>query len=257
MSHHDDDAGRGVDPYWNPLTSSRTGADDAGCGGDAAHPGGFGRVSRRMVVVLAVCTLLAAGAGVGMTVVSSRMGVRRQELASACEDAVASMGRAYGRLQERVARMVATIDVDALASSMTREYGELRSVAPLPSIDCDAGQGNKRLQEHAAKARRARQEYAGQAKRVRLFTRRAQGRAAREAARQGSDRLKRDLSAARSLLTVTADRELRVPYLRTRLADAVERAETLVSEGRDGDAMADMASTLEDLMVQVRQTAGL
>ncbi len=68
------------------------------------------------------------------------------------------------------------------------------------------------------------------------------------------DRLARDIDEARSLLDRTEGMELVVPYLRTRLSDTLARAEQTPAGSAD---MESIVSTLEDLMNQVRENAGL
>ena len=71
-------------------------------------------------------------------------------------------------------------------------------------------------------------------------------------------RLSSDRRAARGLLDRTAGMELSVPYLRSRLADTVEQAEPFDgADDADQRRVSALADTLEDLMNQVRENAGL
>ena len=67
------------------------------------------------------------------------------------------------------------------------------------------------------------------------------------------DRLAKDIDAARSLLERTESMELKVPYLRTRLADTLALAEQATDDASGAESI---TVTLEDLMEQVRESAG-
>ena len=147
-----------------------------------------------------------------------------------------------------------TIDLQALSKRQKHEYESLRKVAKPVSIDCDASQRNSRLEENTRKATRATRRYARQSKQVAAFARRADRLAKIHADREDTDRLARDIDEARSLLDETEGMELVVPYLRTRLSDTLARAEQTPAGSAD---MESIMSTLEDLMDQVRENAGL
>ena len=79
-------------------------------------------------------------------------------------------------------------------------------------------------------------------------------RTAKQAARENKDRLGKDIDEARSLLERIDGMDLTVPYLRTRLMDTLSQAEQAVNDTDDSESV---TATLEDLMGQVRESAGL
>ena len=221
MDRNDDDEYAepdGVDPEWNPFSTPRSLDDGPGWDDGSPHAGGVSRMPKRLIVITIV-TLIVAVVSIGLVITESNMSVHRHQLASACETAVAEMGQARDRLDGQVAERFRTIELQALSKRQKHEYESLRKVAKPVSIDCDASQRNSRLEENTRKATRAR-----------------------------------DIDEARSLLDRTEGMELMVPYLRTRLSDTLARAEQTPAGSAD---MESIMSTLEDLMNQVRENAGL
>lgn len=97
-----------------------------------------------------------------------------------------------------------------------------------------------------------------QSKRVAAFRKEYDKTRSEKSRRDDMTRLSSDLRAARDLLDRTAGMELSVPYLRSRLADTVEQAEPFDgADDADHRRVSALADTLEDLMNQVRENAGL
>lgn len=235
MDRNDDDEYAepdGVDPEWNPFSTPRSLDDGPGWDDGSPHAGGVSRMPKRLIVVITIVTLIVAVVSIGLVVTESNMSVHRHQLASACETAVAEMGQARERLDGQVAERFRIIDLQALSKRQKHEYESLRKVAKPVSIDCDARQS----------------------KQVAAFARKAERLAKIHAGREDTDRLARDIDEARSLLERTEGMELVVPYLRTRLSDTLARAEQTPAGSAD---MESIMSTLEDLMDQVRENAGL
>ena len=246
-----------VDPDWNPLAcSDDDDVDDIGWD-DGSGGGRHGMrmpVSRKGIVILTVCTLVIAVVSIGLVITESNMSVHRHQLASACENAVSEMSEARARLNERVGVKFKHIDPQSLTARQKREYDSLRHVAKTVSSDCDANQKNDQLEEHADKAREATRAYRRQSKRVDAFARAYDRRAEKRADEENMDRLAKDIDEARSLLERTESMELKVPYLRTRLADTLALAEQATDDASGAESI---TVTLEDLMEQVRESAGL
>lgn len=259
MINDDGSVHDGVDPDWNPFTRSDGSDVDDDIGWDdgsgvGGRNGGRTPLSRKGVIILTVCTLVIAVVSIGLVITESNMSVHRHQLASACENAVSEMNEARARLNEHVSSKFGHIDRRSLTARQKREYDSLRHVAKTVSIDCDASQRNSQLEEHADKAREAARAYGKQSKRVDAFARAYDRRAAKRADEENVDRLAKDIDEARSLLERTDDMELKVPYLRTRLADTLALAE----QAADGASGAEsVTATLEDLIGQVRESAGL
>lgn len=257
MDRNDDDEYAepdGVDPEWNPFSTPRSLDDGPGWDDGSPHAGGVSRMPKRLIVVITIVTLTVAVVSIGLVITESNMSVHRHQLASACETAVAEMGQARERLDGQVAERFRTIDLPALSKRQKHEYESLRKVAKPVSIDCDASQRNSRLGENTRKATRSTRRYERQSEQVAAFARKADRLAKTHATREDTDRLARDIDEARSLLDETEGMELVVPYLRTRLSDTLARAEQTPAGSAD---MESIMSTLEDLMNQVRENAGL
>lgn len=258
MINDDGSVHDGVDPDWNPFTRSDGDDVDDDIGWDDGS--GVGRhglrmpVSRKGIVILTVCTLVVAVVSIGLVITESNMSVHRHQLASACETAVSEMSEARARLSDRVGVKFRNVDPQSLTARQKREYDSLRHVAKTVSIDCDANQSNDQLEEHADKAREAARAYGRQSKRVDAFARAYDRRAAKRADEENMDRLAKDIDEARSLLERTESMELKVPYLRTRLADTLALAEQATD---DAGGTESITVTLEDLIGQVRESAGL
>lgn len=245
----------GVDPDWNPFSTPRDDdPDDIGWddGSETPHANPS-RMSRKGVAVLTACTLVIAVAGIGMVITESRLSVRHDQLVSECSDAVSQMSEARVRLSDRVGVKFRNVDPQSLTARQKREYDSLRRVAATVSIDCDASQKNDQLEKHADKARDAARAYGRQSSRVDAFARVYDRRAAKRADEENMDRLAKDIDAARSLLERTESMELKVPYLRTRLADTLALAEQATDDASGAESI---TVTLEDLMEQVRESAG-
>lgn len=257
MDRNDDDEYAepdGVDPEWNPFSTPRSLDDDPGWDDGSPHAGGVSRMPKRLIILITIVTLIVAVVSIGLVITESNMSVHRHQLASACESAISEMGQARERLDDQVAERFKDIDPRILTARQRHEYDSLRVIASPASIDCDASQRNSRLEENTRKARQATRRYERQSKQVAEFARKAERLAAKHAAREDTDRLARDIDEARSLLDRTEGMELMVPYLRTRLSDTLARAEQTPAGSAD---MESIMSTLEDLMNQVRENAGL
>ena len=244
----------GVDPEWNPFSTPRSLDDDPGWDDGSPQAGHTSRLPKKTIVLITIVTLGVAVVSIGLVITESNMSVHRHQLASTCENAVSEMGRARERLDGQVSEKFKNIDPQALTRRQKREYDSLRAVAKPASIDCDASQRNSLLEENTRKAEQAARRYARQSKQVAAFARKATRRTAEHADRENTDRLSRDIDDAQSLLDQTDGMELKVPYLRTRLADTLARARQTPADSSDTESTAD---TLEDLMGQVRETAGL
>ena len=245
----------GVDPDWNPFSTPRDDdPDDIGWddGSETPHANPS-RMSGKGVAVLTACTLVIAVAGIGMVITESRLSVRHDQLVSECSDAVASMNRNRERLEGLVA-VDLNIDGSVLDGKRAGRYESLRTIRRAPSIQCDATLRNRQLESNTAKARKQASAYVEQSKRVAAFRKEYDKTRSEKSRRDDMTRLSSDLRAARDLLDRTAGMELSVPYLRSRLADTVEQAEPFDGDHRRVSALAD---TLEDLMNQVRENAGL
>lgn len=231
---YDDIRSHGVDPDWNPFSTPRDDdPDDIGWddGSETPHANPS-RMSRKGVAVLTACTLVIAVAGIGMVITESRLSVRHDQLVSECSDAVASMNRNRERLEGLVA---VDLNID-------------RTIRRAPSIQCDATLRNRQLESNTAKAR----------KQASAFRKEYDKTRSEKSRRDDMTRLSSDLRAARDLLDRTAGMELSVPYLRSRLADTVEQAEPFDgADDADHRRVSALADTLEDLMNQVRENAGL
>ena len=117
---------------------------------------------------------------------------------------------------------------------------------------------NRQLESNTAKARKQASAYVEQSKRVAAFRKEYDKTRSEKSRRDDMTRLSSDLRAARDLLDRTAGMELSVPYLRSRLADTVEQAEPFDgADDADHRRVSALADTLEDLMNQVRENAGL
>ena len=212
----------GVDPDWNPFSTPRDDdPDDIGWddGSETSHANPS-RMSGKGVAVLTACTLVIAVAGIGMVITESRLSVRHDQLVSECSDAVA--------------------------------------IRRAPSIQCDATLRNRQLESNTAKARKQASAYVEQSKRVAAFRKEYDKTRSEKSRRDDMTRLSSDLRAARDLLDRTAGMELSVPYLRSRLADTVEQAEPFDgADDADHRRVSALADTVEDLMNQVRENAGL
>ncbi|WP_281774938.1 hypothetical protein [Bifidobacterium ruminantium] len=255
MIHDNGNVHDGVGPDWNPFArDDGDNEDDIGWDDGSGDHAGRMPLSRKGVVILAVCTLVVAVVSIGLVITESNMSVHRHQLASACENAVMEMGQARERLNEHVDARLKSIDTRSLTARQKREYESLRQVDKTVSIDCDAGQRNSRLEENARKAEQEARGYAKQSKRVDRFARAYDRRAAKQAARENKDRLGKDIDEARSLLERIDGMDLTVPYLRTRLMDTLSQAEQAVNDTDDSESV---TATLEDLMGQVRESAGL
>ena len=256
MDRNDDEyeEPEGVDPDWNPFSTPRSLDDDPGWDDGSPRAAAASRLPKRLIVVITIVTLIIAVVSIGLVITESNMSVHRHQLASACENAVAEMGQTRDRLDGQVAERFKDIDPQALTKRQKHEYDSLRVIAKPASIDCDASQRNSRLEENTRKARQATRRYARQSKQVAEFARKAERLAAKHTDRENTDRLAKDIDEARSLLDRTKGMELTVPYLRTRLSDTLTRAEQTPADSSDAGSTAD---TLEDLMNQVRESAGL
>lgn len=257
MSRNDDDeyaGSEGVDPDWNPLSTPRSLDDDPGWDDGSPRAAAASRLPKRMIILITIVTLIIAVVSIGLVITESNMSVHRHQLASACETAVVEMGQARERLDGQVTERFKGIDPQALTNRQKHEYDSLRVIARPASIDCDASQRNSQLEENTRKARQATRRYARQSKQVAEFARKAARLTAKHTDRENTDRLAKDIDEARSLLDQTDGVELKVPYLRTRLADTLTRAEQIPADSSDAESTAD---TLEDLMNQVRESAGL
>lgn len=117
---------------------------------------------------------------------------------------------------------------------------------------------NRQLESNTAKARKQASAYVEQSKRVAAFRKEYDKTRSEKSRRDDMTRLSSDLRAARDLLDRTAGMELSVPYLRSRLADTVEQAEPFDgADDADQRRVSALADTLEDLMGQIRENAGL
>ena len=97
-----------------------------------------------------------------------------------------------------------------------------------------------------------------QSKRVAAFRKEYDKTRSEKSRRDDMTRLSSDLRAARDLLDRTAGMELSVPSLRSWLADTVEQADPFDgADDADQRRVSALADTLEDLMNQVRENAGL
>ena len=209
---------------------------------------------KRLIVVITIVTLIVAVVSIGLVVTESNMSVHRHQLASACETAVAEMGQARERLDGQVAERFRTIDLQALSKRQKHEYESLRKVAKPVSIDCDASQRNSRLEENTRKATRRRDGMRGSRNRSRRSPVRPNG--LRRFTRTGRTWIVWPGISTRLGVCLTGPRAWNWWFLicvlgfRTTLA----RAEQTPAGSAD---MESIMSTLEDLMDQVRENAGL
>lgn len=231
---------RRFDPQWRPTFApgrddDPDDPDDIGWDDGSGYDGGprHGRRPRTGVVILGVCALVTAVVSVGLTVAESRLSVKHNGLVSDCSDAVVGMDTEHDRLEARVERMNAMLDMPTLRQSnpsLADTYAELRRVADPLDISCPTDADNDTLTERAVKASRRTSAYRRQIKRIERFE-----------------------QAASDLLDSSQQEELKVPYLRTRLSDSLDQARS----STDSDDKGRMADLLEDLMGQVRESADL
>ena len=164
------------------------------------------------------------------------------------------------RNRERLEGLVAVdLNIDGSVPDGKRagRYESLRTIRRAPSIQCDATLRNRQLESNTAKARKQASAYVEQSKRVAAFRKEYDKTRSEKSRRDDMTRLSSDLRA-RDLLDRTAGMELSAPYLRSRLADTVEQAEPFDgADDADHRRVSALADTLEDLMNQVRENAGL
>lgn len=254
---------RRFDPQWRPTFApgrddDPDDPDDIGWDDGSGYDGGprHGRRPRTGVVILGVCALVTAVVSVGLTVAESRLSVKHNGLVSDCSDAVVGMDTEHDRLEARVERMNAMLDMPTLRQSnpsLADTYAELRRVADSLDISCPTDADNDTLTERAVKASRRTSAYRRQIKRIERFEQAASDLLDSSQQEDDATRLEEDISQAQDLLDRTQDMELKVPYLRTRLSDSLDQARS----STDSDDKGRMADLLEDLMGQVRESADL
>lgn len=254
---------RRFDPQWRPTfapsrTSETDDPNDIGWDNGNGYDGGPrpGRKPRTGVVVLGVAALVTAMTAVGLTIAESRLSVRHNGLVSDCSDAVVGMNMEHDRLETRVGKLNAMLDMPTLRQSspgLADTYAKLRRVASPLDISCPTDADNDTLTERAVKASRRTSAYRRQIKRIERFEQEAFDRIGTAQQEGDATRLEEDISQAQDLLDRTQDMELKVPYLRARLSDSLDQARS----STDSDNVGRMADLLEDLMSQVRESAGL
>lgn len=254
---------RRFDPQWRPTFApdrhdETYDPDDIGWDDGSGYDSGPSRARkpRSGVVILGMCALVTAVVSVGLTVAESRLSVRHNGLVSDCSEAVTGMNTEHDRLEARVERMNSILDMSTLRQSspgLADTYAELRRVADPLDVSCPTDADNGTLAEQAGKANRRASSYRRQIKRIERFEQAASDRVDASRREDDATRLEEDISQAQDLLDRTRDMELKVPYLRARLSDSLDQARSSASSGDKGR----MADLLEDLMDQVRESAGI